>query len=371
MVLNAGLVVSLIIIVCTIPVAIKDFKMYNQMRSDFFRYFGSFYFTLSIWMSSYFIQILFLDTLFESHLPTVIPWLLGASWVCMGFLIASGEFAKKNPNRSVIRFIFIFVGIGVGFSYEPSFLSVQVTELGVLISEGLPIVIVRIALIIIGVIVLAPMLIGIVRMLNKDPKRYSRIRYLFIVYVGSGVVSILLFMNAMKSPVGSGALFYASAFTIVFLASGWYILHKHPTLFLAARHDLVDLIIVEKDSGLPVFRYNFDGVESGIQPEIVTAFVTSARIALRVAIPTSSEAEHFHFGESSATMNEGLFVYGIILSRTSSDLLASLLRLVIEEFEISYWFKADTSDGVYEFDEFREVIERYFEFDLYPTLLPD
>ena len=66
-------------------------------------------------------------------------------------------------------------------------------------------------------------------------------------------------------------------------------------------------------------------------------------------------------------MHEGIFVYGIILSRQSSDLLSELLRLTVEEFETDHWFFVKDATVQSTFDEFDEAIERLFEFDIFPT----
>ena len=69
-------------------------------------------------------------------------------------------------------------------------------------------------------------------------------------------------------------------------------------------------------------------------------------------------------------MHEGIFVYGIILSRKSTDLLAALLRFIVEEFEGQYWNQR--FDGIEQkaFIGFDITVRKYFEFDM-PSILID
>ncbi|MGY5876385.1 MAG: hypothetical protein RTU30_11620 [Candidatus Thorarchaeota archaeon] len=360
-----GVIASLIVIISAFTAFLASRRLYFQIGTEYFRYASACYLCFSIWIVSFVLQNLFNEPQYLDTLDFQFRVLNGFGWLALGFLFAAGEYANRVPDRNKIQGLFLITGVGIVFSHEPALYSVQLQSSQFVFIESPAILVVRAIFLLLGAVTMLPVILGITKTFRKFPARYRWVQARFSVLVFSGITALVLIYVYQRVAV-SYALIPAAIAAVLFFLSMIIILERHPTLFFAARHDLVELIIIEKSGGIPVFFHAFS-TEHSINPELISAFLTSARIAVSEALHSRAAVERFHFGEAEAIMHEGLFVFGIILCRRGSELLSSLLRLVIEEFEASYWFYGDP-DSPISFKEFEKEVHKYFEFELPESL---
>lgn len=362
------IVAQSIVAICAFLAFHHNFKQYRKIGTRFFLYISTAYLAFFGWSLGYLTLSILLELQNYLLIREITALSNSLSWLFVAFLIASTEYAKKNPNRVLIESLFLIAGLGVVFYFENTYFIVEWADSTMFYVEAFPIAIIRLAFIMLGAIIIIPVFIGIFKMFKKNPTRFNMARKMLLTLMISGISSIATLVVAQSNSENWLLYIISAIMACIFLVTSVWILENHPTLFLAARHDLVELIIVVKNTGLPLYSFSFEKNELPINPEIVSAFVTSAGHALQQAVSSKSHLERFHFGESEAIISEGFFVYGIILSRSSSDLLNSLLKIVINEFESVYWFKISDSINVSDFSGFDPVIQKLFEFDVPNTI---
>lgn len=359
---------AIIVVVCSVLVSYFNYRNYRRIGTRFFLYISISYLAFFGWSTGYLLQSILMEEPYLELVHSIASVSNSLSWIFVAFLITSTEYAKKKPNRVLIETLFLLTGLGIILYFEDAFFFVEWTGSMIRYVEGFPIALIRFVFMMLGAVAVVPVFIGIFKMFKKNPARFDMARKATILLVISGVISIATLVLAQSSSAYWSFFIVSAIAACIFISSTLWILEHHPTLFLAARHDLVELIIVAKNTGLPLYSFGFEEQDLPINPEIVSAFVTSAGIALQEAMQVKSYLERFHFGESEAIITEGLFVYGIILTRSSSDLLNSLLKIVVDEFEAAYWFKISDEVSTSDFAGFDPLILKMFEFDVPKTI---
>ncbi|MGY5875289.1 MAG: hypothetical protein RTU30_06055, partial [Candidatus Thorarchaeota archaeon] len=147
----------------------------------------------------------------------------------------------------------------------------------------------------------------------------------------------------------------------LFLLLMMVIFVNHPTILFAFNHDVLELYIVERDSGLPLYHFDFKTREEPPRQEILTAFFTSIRHFLKQSLE-SGEIERVRFGINEVVVGEGLMTYGMLISNKGSDILSSLLAIIVTEFEVRYAYQLSEPVQPNRFTAFDEQVLKYFEF---------
>ncbi len=355
--------VGLIVILVALSTYITN-KSYRWIGTTFFKSMTIAFLFATCWSITHLLELVLIDGQDMVLLSNLASFSSACSWMFMAFLISSFEYAKKSPNRVLIEILFLISGIGFIFYFDNAFFTIELTSGSVRYVEEFPIDLLRYSFSIVGWVIMFPMIVSIHRTLMRNPSRFKKVRRILWMV---GISGILMLMSLFTAQLSTGLEFLYTLSLIsavIFIGSFSWILNNHPTLFLATRHELVELIIVRKNTSLPLYSFCFKGEEMPINPAILSAFVTTAGHALQEAMNSKAYLQKFHFGESEAVISEGVLVYGIILTKSSSELLYSLLDIVITEFEARYLFQLADGHRTDEFIEFDSVIEKLFEFDV-------
>ena len=136
---------------------------------------------------------------------------------------------------------------------------------------------------------------------------------------------------------------------------------RHPTILFVGTHEIEEIYVIQRDSGLPLYNFSFIPENGGTGSEILSAFFTGIRHYVKHSLG-SGEIERILVGDLELIIQEGIFTYGILISKKSSDLVKNLLRVTIEEFEKKYGFEFEDHVEPQKYLGFDEFIARYFEF---------
>ncbi|MGY5852523.1 MAG: hypothetical protein RTU92_03040, partial [Candidatus Thorarchaeota archaeon] len=333
-------------------------------ETSFYHYSVMFYCCLGLWLGAALIASIYNDPSYERTVTNVYYLLVPFGNLAIAFLIGAAESVKSETRTALYNVSFVVAGGLIVGLYFPEALdlvllnSVWVSTYSQLYQIG------RGILFLICVLSLLPLTFRIGQRVKSALKGETLIQVLVVLIAIIGPAILMGQIIVTTNPDGGMLFIHPGVFIagiILFLLLMMLIFVYHPTVLFAFNNDVLELYIVERDSGLPLYHFDFKTREDPPRQEILTAFFTSIRHFLKQSLE-AGEIERVRFGANEVVVGEGMMTYGMLISNRGSDLLSSLLAIVVTEFEVRYAYQLSDPIRPNRFKAFDEEVLKYFEF---------
>jgi hypothetical protein len=319
-----------------------------------------------IWLACYAVQY----TLFDEQFLDLVFIIVGNSMVFghlgLSFLTAAAENAKEAPSQLIALLPILLSGLAFVFVYYPGAYAMQWTSYGFASSSSIILQLIRAVLFAVTFWVIIPLGYRMLKFIVVDWKSHIHIIAMLVLLFALGPICILTFVMIQAVSLAQMFMYLFFLTMALFFLVLCYFDIRHPTIFFSYSHGIMGLYIVEKESGLPAYHFNFVSREHDVDPVLLSAFVTGNLRALEEALESESEIESVFLGQTEVLVSEGNFVYAMLVANRGSSFLKALLNLVVEEFESYYGFQVYDKTGLQAFRAFDLRILRLFEFELPP-----
>ncbi|MFW9907205.1 MAG: hypothetical protein ACFFEF_01410 [Candidatus Thorarchaeota archaeon] len=339
-------------------------KLYRDIGTRFFKYTTSFFFYISIWSSAFFIQAILGDQRFVLEVMISQYLLIPFGYLALAFMIAAMENVKDNKRSILTNISFLMAGGLIVGLYHPESFQIVWTGTSWLSSFSFLFEIIRGILFFVSILSAVPLALRIFYRLRVSAQEDISTRILFWIIVTCLPTILLLQPFRQAISVDLGLILNQSVFLSVialFFVLLIILFQKHPTILFMATHVIEELYIIERNGGLPLYHYNFASHHQNNETEILSAFFTGIRHYVKHSLG-SGEIERILVGNLELSVCEGIFTYGILIAKESTDLTKNLLAMILNRFEQSYGFTAEDTVQPSKYTEFDTVVAKYFEF---------
>ncbi|MHA2424732.1 MAG: hypothetical protein ACXAEF_08080 [Candidatus Thorarchaeota archaeon] len=352
-------------VLCIIA-TITGYRLYKGVGTRFFKNAVIFFFFVGLWSTAFIVPSLLFDQIYYNF---VLGWqyiFLPFGILSLAFMISAMESVSREQRTLATNTGFLFAGGVIAGLYSPTSHQLVWSEAGWVNEFSLLFQIGRAVIFIIIVYSTFPLVVRIFKRLRISIRKDYATRALFWV-----IIIILPFIRFSQpfrdiAPTILLPLYHPSvivSMNTLFLLLIVNLFIRHPTILFAGTNEIEEIYIIKRDSGLPLYHFNFVP-ENGIDgKEILSAFFTGIRHYVKHSLG-SGEIERIHVGDHELVIHDGILTYGILISKKSTDIAENLLRLVVREFENRFGLAYDDHVRPKVYREFDQVISRYFEFAL-------
>ncbi|MHA1883275.1 MAG: hypothetical protein ACTSUO_09560 [Candidatus Thorarchaeota archaeon] len=285
-------------------------------------------------------------------------------YIALSFMIAAME-SVRSANRTVLYNLgFLISGILIaGLFYQGAFTLVWSGNEWISIFS-LEFEIGRAILVVLTLISAGPLALRIFHRLNISVRNDIPTRVSFWMIVTVLPILVVLQPFKLSLPEFIQPLLHQSvilAIVSTFFLMLVFLFRKHPTILFVATHEIDEIYIIKRGSGLPLYHYNFVFENDSNDSGLLSAFFTSIRHYVKHSLG-SGNIERIHVGDYEMYLHEGIFTYGLLLAKESTSLAMNLLALSVTEFEAQYGFELEDYVEPKKYSSFDDVVSRYFEF---------
>ncbi|MCK5239745.1 MAG: hypothetical protein KAR33_09375 [Candidatus Thorarchaeota archaeon] len=358
------LIVSSVMLVLSLIAISTSYRLLKEIGTKFFQYAFVFFLFLCLWSTTFIVPSLLNEQVFYD---IVLFWqylFAPFGYLALAFMIAAME-SVKGGKRTILNNIgFLFVGGLIAGIFSPVTYQLTWTPTGWVNDFSVLFEIGRVVLFILVVYSTLPLIFRMFKRLRISMRRdyYTRILFWIVVVFLPFLLVIQPFRNI--APGIMQPLFHPSlilSMVTLFLLMLVILFIRHPTILFVGTHEIEEIYVIQRDSGLPLYNFSFIPENGGTGSEILSAFFTGIRHYVKHSLG-SGEIERILVGDLELIIQEGIFTYGILIAKKSSDLVKNLLRVTIEEFEKKYGFEFEDHVEPQKYLGFDEFIARYFEF---------
>lgn len=289
-------------------------------------------------------------------------------YLALGFMIAAMESVKSEKRTTFTDIGFLVTGGLIVGVFSPSAFALTWTTEGWISSYSFEFEIERAIIFLTVVVSAAPLGASLFRKLGAHFRKDRPFVVLFWITVLFSPAVLLVQPLAPLSPLFLQPLFQSSLFlgTIsLFVLLILVLFARHPTILFVGGHEISEIYIIKKDSGIPLFHFAFQRSRREEGTEILSAFFTGIRHYITESIG-GGEIESIVVGEDELLIEEGSFTYGVLIAKKSSELTRNLLAIAVSSFESNMEPSKAEYIMPHESTKFKATIERYFEFALRP-----
>ncbi|MFW9848185.1 MAG: hypothetical protein ACFFF4_03545 [Candidatus Thorarchaeota archaeon] len=359
------LVPSTMLFVASLGGTITSLQLYKRIGAKFFHLAMVFFFFVGLWSLTFIISSIF-------NAPVFFDIVLGSQYILLpfGFLALAFMVSAMEHVKSSSTFVnnsgFLFAGGVIAGLYSPTAYHLIWTDTGWSNEFSLTFQLGRAALFIIVVYSTLPLIVRIFRRLRISIRQDILTRILFWVIIIVFPFTLFIQPFGDVAPALMQPLYHPAVFLVMntlFLLLIIRLFVRHPTILFSGTNEIEEIYIINRNSGLPLYHYNFLPNNGYNGSEILSAFFTGIRHYVKHSLG-SGEIERILVGEHELVIQEGIFTYGILITNQSTDISVNLLRLSIDEFEMRYGLEIHDHVEPRKYLEFDDVIIRYFEFAL-------
>jgi len=358
------LIISSVMLVLSLIASFTSYRLLKEIGTKFFQYAFVFFLFLSIWSTSFIVPSLLNEQVFYDF---VLSWqylFAPFGYLALAFMIAAMESVKGEKRTIANNSGFLLAGGLIAGIYSPITYQLVWTSVGWINDFSVLFEIGRGVLFIIVVYSTLPLILRMFNRLRISMRKvyYTRMLFWIVIAVLPFIFVIQPFANV--APVFMQPLFHPAlllSMVTLFLLMLVILFIRHPTIFFVGTHEIEELYVIQRNSGLPLYHFSFIPENEVTGSEILSAFFTGIRYYVKHSLG-SGEIERIQVGELELTIQEGILTYGILIAKKSTDFAKNLLRVSIEEFEKRYGFEYEDFVEPQRYVDFDEVIARYFEF---------
>lgn len=285
-------------------------------------------------------------------------------YLALSFMIAAMESVRSNTRTVLTNLGFLISGILIaGLFYQGALILVwSGNEWVSLFSFEFGVG--SAMLVSLAVVSGSPLALRIFNRLNISVRNDIRTRASFWIIVTLLPILLVLQLFKLSIPEFIQPLLHQSLILTVvaaFFLMLVLLFRKHPTILFVATHEIDEIYIINRGSGLPLYHYSFVFEKESGDMNLLSAFFTTLRYYVKHSLG-SGEIERIHVGEYEMYLHDGMFTYGILLAKESTALAKNLLALSVTEFEAQYGFDLEDYVEPKKYRSFDDVVSRYFEF---------
>jgi hypothetical protein len=292
-------------------------------------------------------------------------------YLALGFMIAAMESVKSEKRTTLTNIGFLLAGGLIVSVFSPSAYALSWTTEGWIASYSFEFEVERAIIFLTVVVSAAPLAISLFRRLRAHFRKDRPFMVLFWITVLFSPAVLLLQPLAPMSPLFLQPLFRSSlllATISLFVLLVLVLFIQHPTILFVGGHEISEIYIIKKESGIPLFHFAFQTNRREGGTEILSAFFTGIRHYITESIG-GGEIESIVVGEDELLIEEGSFTYGVLIAKKSSELTRNLLAIAVSSFECNMEPSKAEYIMPHESGKFKATIERYFEFALLPPAI--
>jgi len=284
-------------------------------------------------------------------------------FLAVSLMITAMESVKSENRTMLTNISFLFSGALIVGIFSPSSIVITWTAIGWITTYSMEFEFGRLVLFATVIFSAVPLGIRLYRRLANFLQKDKVISFLFWFTVA--FTSTILILQPLQQLVPDVLiwLFQPSTFILditLFVLLVTFLFQKHPTILFVETHETSELYIIKQESGLPLYHFEFRGGRSG-GSEIISAFFTGIKHFVKYSLG-KGEIESIQVGDQEMIIKEGIYTYGILIAKQSSELTRNLLRISVDSFEKIYQFNNVDYIELKRMKAFDSIIERYFEF---------
>ncbi|MHA1907593.1 MAG: hypothetical protein ACW98Y_09900 [Candidatus Thorarchaeota archaeon] len=358
------LIPSAILLLLSSIAVFTGYRLFKGIGTKFFPYAILFFLFVGLWSISFIVPSLLYDEAYYDIVLTSQYLFLPLGFLALAFMISAMESVRSERRTIANNAGFLFAGGVIAGIYSPTSLQLVWTDTGWVNEFSILIEVGRAAIFIIAVYSTLPLVVRIFRRLRISMRKdyHTRVLFWIIIVVLPSILFVQPFRNIaplFMQPLYHPAVILSMNALFLLLIVNLFI--RHPTILFAGTNEIEEIYLIKRDSGLPLYHYNFIP-EIGVNGrEILAAFFTGIRHYVKHSLG-SGEIERILVGEHELVIQEGILTYGILISKKSTDIAENLLRLALSEFENRYGIGFEDHVRPKEYADFDKVITRYFEF---------
>lgn len=357
---------ALILLVLAVLASMRTRSLQKTVGTRFYLYAWGFFNCIALWAIAFFM-------LGVIQGPGDFDLLLGSQYVLrpfgylsLGFMIAAMESVKSEKRTTLTNIGFLLAGGLIVGVFSPTAFALKWTVQGWTVSYSFEFEVERAIIFLTVVVSAAPLAASLFRRLGPHFRRDRPFMILFWITVLFSPAVLLIQPLAPISPLFLQPLFHSSillATIALFVLLVLVLFIRHPTILFVGGHEINEIYIIKKDSGIPLFHFTFQANRREGGTEILSAFFTGIKHYVMESIG-GGEIESIVVGEEELLIEEGLFTYGVLIAKKSSELTRNLLTIAVSSFESNMEPSKAEYTMPHESENFKATIERYFEFAL-------
>jgi hypothetical protein len=355
-----------ILLVISLIATYTSYRLYTGIGTRFFQSAVLFFLFVSLWSTAFLVPSLLSDQVFYD---IVLAWqllFLPFGILSLAFMISAMESVKGTKTTIATNAGFLFAGGIIASLYSPDTHQLVWTDAGWVNEFSILFQLVRAVIFIIAVYSTYPLVVRIFQRLRISIRKDYHTRILFWVVIL--VFPLILLIQPFSAIVPSFLQLLSHQAVILSMNALFLLLIvnlfiRHPTILFAGTNEIEEIYVIKRDSGLPLYHFSFNPENEVNGREILSAFFTGIRHYVKHSLG-SGDIERILVGDYELVIQEGIFTYGILISRKSTDIAENLLRLAVGDFESRFAIGFEDHVRPKEYREFDAVISRYFEFAL-------
>jgi hypothetical protein len=341
-------------------------SIYQELGTEFFKYATYACICLVLMISGYIFPALLSSDDYSVIVFAGQVFLASFGILALALLIAATEHVKDKANDWVVSVGFLLAGVLIATRFRSDQYVILWAETRWVQQYGPLVIILSVVIFVYLTAVLGPIVFRVWTRIRKSEvyKTESRILFMgFAVLLGFyGVYTIVL--NSLGTAFSN---FSASYYMFLILLAGaagilGRLLRFYPTIFFASTADILEIQFVSKSTQNTVYRFLFLPERPNTDSLSISIAHDSIRHVFHEALEKSGEVKSIKVEENEVLACEGENLYGLLVTRRSTDLLRRLLIKSLRMFETT----VDTGQ-YYEGEEFNALMRTYFQFAI-PTL---
>jgi len=356
-----GITIVVITIILSTHATRTTLRIYNELGTEFFKYATYACISLVLMITGYIFPALFSSEEYSALVLGGQVFLASFGLLAIAFLIAATENVKETPNEWAINGGFLVAGALIVSRFRPDQYAIQWTGTRWVQSYGTVVVILSVILIVVCIAVLGPVVYRVSKRIRKSEVYKTQSRVLFLGFTITLIIFgiVMLVLNSMGAIFSSSSASYFMFLILLAGLSGFItrLLHLYPTIFFASTYDILEIQFVAKATQNTVYRFLFLPENPNRDSLSISIAHESIRNVFHDALDETGEVKSIKVEDNEVLACEGENLYGLLVTRRSSDLLRRLLIKSLNLFE-----KTVNTTQYYEDDAFTAEMMNFFQF---------